>query len=183
MDGGSVEVQIDFVRLVLKGGLMNLNLIRREPTFPRFPRYETPFFREIEGLTDRFNNLFGTWTRPFDVTESLKVADWSPAVDIQETEKEYLVKLEIPEVKKEDVKVTFQENELTVTGERKLEKEEKGKKFHRIERAYGTFVRTFTIPTDADEMKIFAEFKDGMLTVKLPKLDKPRPKTVEVKVS
>ncbi|HEY6928706.1 MAG TPA: Hsp20/alpha crystallin family protein [Thermoanaerobaculia bacterium] len=160
-----------------------MNLIRREPTFPLYARYETPFFREMEGLSERFNKLFSNWTRPFDVTESLKVADWAPAVDIQETEKEYLVKLEIPEVKKEDVKVTFQENELTVTGERRLEKEEKGKKFHRIERAYGTFVRTFAIPIDADETKIFAEFKDGMLIVKLPKLDKPRPKTVEVKVS
>jgi HSP20 family protein len=160
-----------------------MNLIRREPNYPLFPRFDTPLLRDIEGMSERLNKFFGTWTRPFDVTESLKVADWAPAVDIQETEKEYLVKLEIPEVKKDDVKVTFQENELTVTGERKLEKEEKGKKFHRIERAYGTFVRTFTIPTDADETKIFAEFKDGMLTVKLPKLDKPRPKTVEVKVT
>jgi HSP20 family protein len=82
----------------------------------------------------------------------------------------------------QDVKVTIQDGELTVTGERKLEKEEKGKKFHRIERAYGTFVRTFTVPTDADETKINAEFKDGLLLLKLPKLDKPRPKTIEVKV-
>ena len=160
-----------------------MNLIRREPTLPYFPRLETPFYREMENMSDRINKFFGTWTRPYEVTESLKVADWAPAVDIQETEKEYLLKLEIPEVKKEDVKVTIAENELTITGERKLEKEEKGKKFHRIERAYGTFLRTFTVPNDADETHIFAEFKDGLLLVKLPKLEKPRPKTLEVKVS
>ncbi len=160
-----------------------MNLIRREPTLPFFPRLETPFFREMENMSDRLNKLFGTWTRPYEGTESLKVADWAPAVDIQETDKEYLLKLEIPEVRKEDVKVTYAENELTITGERKLEKEEKGKKFHRIERAYGTFVRSFAVPNDADENHIFAEFKDGLLLVKLPKLEKPRPKTLEVKVS
>ncbi len=159
-----------------------MNLIRREPTLPYFPRLESPFYREMENMSDRINKLFGTWTRPYETTESLKVADWAPAVDIQETDKEYLLKLEVPEVRKEDVKVTVQENELTITGERKLEKEEKGKKFHRIERSYGTFLRTFDLPADADETKIFAEFKDGLLLVKLPKLDKPHAKTLEVKV-
>jgi HSP20 family protein len=159
-----------------------MNLIRREPSIPFFPRIDRPLFREMEEMTDRFGRLFGTWNRPFDVQESLKVADWTPAIDIQETEKEYLVKVEIPEVKKEDVHITVQEDILTVTGERKLEKEEKGKKFHRIERSYGTFLRTFTIPVDADETKIAAEFKEGLLLLKLPKLEKPRPKTIEVKV-
>jgi HSP20 family protein len=159
-----------------------MNLIRREPNLPFFPRFEGNLLREMEEMSDRLGKFFGPWTRPYEVTEPFKVADWTPAADIQETEKEYLLKLEIPEVKKEDVKVMLQDNELTVTGERKLEKEEKGKKFHRIERAYGTFVRTFTVPTDADETKINAEFKDGLLLLKLPKLDKPRPKTIEVKV-
>lgn len=159
-----------------------MNLIRREPNLPFFPRFDTPYFREMEEMTDRIGKLFGTWSRPYDLKESLKVADWTPAVDIQETEKEYLLKLEIPEVKKEDVKVTIQENELMVTGERKLEKEEKGKKFHRIERAYGTFLRTFALPLDADETKITADFKEGLLVIHLLKLEKPRPKTIEVKV-
>ena len=160
-----------------------MNLIRREPITPLFPRFETPFFREMEEMSDRLGKFFGTWTRPFDVKESLKVADFLPAVDIQETEKEYLLKVEIPEIKKEDVSVTILENVLTVTGERKLEKEEKGKKFHRIERSYGTFVRTFALPVDADETKIAAEYKDGLLLLHLPKLAKPLTKTIEVKVS
>jgi HSP20 family protein len=159
-----------------------MNLIRREPNLPFFPRFDTNLFRDMEDMSDKLGKFFGPFLRPYEMSESFKVADWAPAVDIQETEKEYMLKLEIPEVKKEDVKVTLQDNELTVTGERKLEKEEKGKKFHRIERAYGTFVRTFTVPMDADETKINAEFKDGLLLLKLPKLDKPRPKTIEVKV-
>ena len=159
-----------------------MNMIRREPNLPFFPRFDVPLFRDMEEMSDRLGKFFGTWTRPFDVKESLTVADWTPAIDIQETDREYLVKVEIPEVKKEDVHVTIQDEVLTVTGERKLEKEEKGKKFHRIERSYGTFLRTFTIPVDADEKKIFAEFKDGLLLLKLPKLDKPLPKTIEVKV-
>lgn len=159
-----------------------MNLIRREPTLPVSPRFEAPLLREMEEMSDRLGKFFGTWTRPYDAREPLTVADWAPAVDIQETEKEYLVKVELPEVKNEDVHVTIQEGVLTVNGERKLEKEEKGKKYHRIERSYGTFVRTFTVPMDADETKIAAEFKAGLLQIKLPKLDKPRPKAVEVKV-
>jgi HSP20 family protein len=104
-------------------------------------------------------------------------------VDIQETDAEYVVKAELPEVRKDDVKVTVENGVLTLRGERRQEKEEKGKRFHRIERAYGTFLRTFTIPIDADENKVAAEFKDGMLRVRLPKTEKPRPKAIEVKVS
>ena len=159
-----------------------MNLIRREPSVSLFPRFDTNLFREMEEMTDRLGKFFLP-NLPYQVKESLKVADWAPAVDIQETEKDYLLKFEIPEVKKEEVQVTIEDGVLTVTGERKLEKEEKGKKFHRIERAYGTFVRTFNVPTDADETRIAAEFKDGLLLVKLPKLEKPRNKTIAVKVS
>ena len=116
------------------------------------------------------------------MTQSLKVADWTPAVDILETEKEYLLKVELPEVKKEDVQIMIREGILTISGERKLEKEEKDKKFHRIERFYGMFTRTFTVPVDADETKIAADYKEGILQIHLTKLDKPRPKTIEVKV-
>ena len=110
-------------------------------------------------------------------------ADWMPAVDVQETETEYLIKADLPEVKKEDVKVTVHDGVMTIEGERKLEKEEKGKKFHRIEREYGRFVRKFTLPDGADEAKVAAEFKDGVLNVRVPKSAIARPKTVEVKVA
>jgi HSP20 family protein len=160
-----------------------MNLIRREPVtpFPFFPRFETPFFREFEEMSDRLNKLFTPRTRPFEFGEKLTVAEWLPPVDIAETEKEYLFKVELPEVKKEEINISFHEGVLTIEGERKVEKEEKGKKYHRIERSYGNFLRSFTLPKDADENKITAEFKDGLLLVHVLKTDKPRPKTVEVK--
>ena len=159
-----------------------MNLIRYEPT--TFPiRYEPatfPMFREMEETFDRLSRLFGT--RPNGGKENLTVTEWMPMVDVQETDAEYLLKAELPEVKKEDVKITFENGVLTLQGERKQEKEEKGKKFHRIERSYGSFLRTFTMPLDADENKLTADFKDGILRVHLPKMEKPRPKAIEVKV-
>jgi HSP20 family protein len=113
----------------------------------------------------------------------MTATEWAPSVDITEDEKEYLIKADLPEVKKEDVTVTVDDQVLTITGERKFEKEEKGKKYHRIERSYGTFVRSFTLPTGADGGNVSAEFKDGVLKVHLPKNEKAKAKPVEVKVS
>jgi HSP20 family protein len=104
-------------------------------------------------------------------------------VDITETDNEYLIKAEIPEVKRDDVKVSVQNGVLTLQGERKKEKEEKGKKFHRVERYYGSFLRTFSVPDNVDETKVVAEFKDGVLNVHLPKTEKAKPKAIEVKVA
>ena len=113
----------------------------------------------------------------------MTVAEWLPLVDITEDDKQYLIKAELPEVRKDDVKVTVENGVLTLSGERKFEKEEKEKKYHRIERAYGSFTRSFTVPDDADDTKVSAEFKDGLLTVRLAKNEKARPKSIEVKVS
>jgi HSP20 family protein len=112
----------------------------------------------------------------------MTVADWTPTVDITEDDKEYLIKAEIPEVNKNDVKVAVQDGVLSIQGERKQEKEEKGKRFHRVERSYGKFVRSFSVPDDAVEDKVRAEFKEGMLFVHLPKSEKARTKAIEVKV-
>jgi HSP20 family protein len=140
-------------------------------------------FKELEEINERFNRVFGRLpARRESGREAMTVADWAPTVDITEDDKEYLIKAEIPEVDKKDVKVTVQEGVLTIQGERKQEKEEKGKKFHRIERAYGSFVRSFTLPDEVAEDKLKAEFKDGMLLVHLPKTEKPKPKAIEVKV-
>lgn len=139
--------------------------------------------KEMQDLTDRFSRMLSRWpSRTSGGREALMVADWSPTVDISETDDEYLVKAEIPEVDKKDVKVTVQDGLLTIQGERKQEKEEKGKRFHRVERAYGTFLRTFEMPDGVDEEKLKAEFKDGMLLVHLPKTEKAKTKAIEVKV-
>lgn len=141
-------------------------------------------FRELQDMSQRLNQIFA---RPFDGLgggrEMLTVAEWSPAVDVSETDSEYVIKAELPEVKKEDVKVTMEEGVLTLEGERKQEKEEKGKRYHRIERSYGSFMRSFELPDNVDTSKAKAEFKDGMLTLSLPKTEKPKSKALEIKVS
>jgi HSP20 family protein len=114
--------------------------------------------------------------------EAMVVADWVPSVDVTETEGEYQIKAEIPDVKKEDVKVTVEGGVLTLQGERVREKEETGKKYHRVERSYGSFVRSFTLPELVDEEKVKAEFKDGILNLRLPKSEKAKPKAIEVTV-
>jgi len=115
--------------------------------------------------------------------ESPFFADWAPVVDIQETGQEYLIKAELPEMKKEDVQVNVLEGVLTIEGERTQEKEEKGKKFHKVERSYGKFVRQFALPAEVDAAKVQAEYKDGVLSVRLPKTAATKPTAVTVKVA
>jgi HSP20 family protein len=114
---------------------------------------------------------------------SLAVADWSPEVDITEDDQGYLLKADLPEMKKEDVKVTVEDGVLSVSGERKYQKEDQKKKFHRIERSFGTFRRSFTLPEDADSTKVTAEFRDGVLKVHLPTTPVARSKATQVKVA
>ncbi len=142
-------------------------------------------FKELDDLQNRLSTLFGRAPirRDTDKREALTVAEWAPLVDITEDEKEYVIKVEVPEVKKEDVKLAVDEDVLTISGERKFEKEEKGKKYHRVERAYGSFMRSFTLPEDTDSNKITADFKDGVLKVHLTKTEKAKPKSIEVKVT
>src|SRR5881628_3147867 len=142
--------------------------------------------REFEEMmSERLGRAYGRQVlgRPAEGgKEALTVPDWAPAVDIAETPEEFLIKAELPEGKKEDVKVTVENGVLRIEGERRQEKEEKTKKFHRIERAYGSFLRTFTVPDNIDEAKVSAEFKDGVLNVHLPKTEKAKHKAIEVKV-
>jgi len=141
--------------------------------------------REFEEMNERLMRAYGRQVpgRPAEGgKEALTVPDWAPAVDIAETPEEFLIKAELPEVKKEDVKVTVENGVLLIEGERRQEKEENTKKFHRIERAYGSFVRTFMVPDNIDEAKVSAEFKDGLLNVHLPKTEKAKHKAIEVMV-
>jgi HSP20 family protein len=141
-------------------------------------------FRELEEMSNRLSRIFGRPLPPKEGgKEEMTIAEWSPLVDITEDDKEYVIKAELPEVKKEDVKLSIHDDVLSISGERKYEKEEKGKKYHRVERAYGSFTRSFTLPDDADAAKIAAEYKDGVLKVHLPKSEKAKPKSIEVKVS
>ena len=143
-----------------------MNLMRLEP------------FRELEEMTNRLNRIF---RKEVNVNDML--ADWAPAMDVQETTSEYLIKADLPEVNKEDVKVSLEEGVLAVEGERKLEKEETGKKFHRVERSYGKFVRRMMLPADIDPQKVAADFKDGVLNIHLPKSPAIKPQAIDVKVA
>ena len=139
-------------------------------------------FRELEEVSDRLNRLFRR--APIrEAEEAVAMADWAPAVDVQESDKEYLVKAELPEVKKEGVKVCLENGMLSLQGERKHEKEEKNTKFHRVERSYGHFLRRFAVPDGIDDKKVNAEFKDGVLYVHLPKSEAAKPKAIDVKVA
>jgi len=141
-------------------------------------------FRELDDMSTRLNRFLGQVPpggSAADLGEAF--ADWAPAMDVQETDTEYLVKADLPAVKKEDVKISVQDGILAVEGERKQDKEEKGKTFHRIERSYGRFVRRLAVPTDVDQQKVAADFKDGVLNVHLPKSAVAKPRTIDVHVS
>jgi len=139
--------------------------------------------RELEDMSERSNRMFARpRARTEQGNETMTVADWAPTVDIEEGEHEYRIAAELPGLRKEDVKITLQEGVLTLQGERKQEHEEKGKRFHRVERSYGAFVRSFALPDVIDEGKVAAEFKDGLLHIRLPKSEKAKPKAIEVKV-
>ncbi|EQD24994.1 MAG: Hsp20/alpha crystallin family protein [Nitrospirae bacterium] len=112
---------------------------------------------------------------------AVTIFDWSPSVDVAEEEKDYLVTAELPEVKKEDMKVTVENGVLTISGERKKEREEKeGVRYHRIERCYGSFLRSFTLPEDADPASVKATMKEGVLKVRIGKRPGTPPKAVPI---
>jgi HSP20 family protein len=143
-------------------------------------------FRELETMHHRLATLFeggANSRRRTSQKESMTVAEWAPSVDITEDDKAYLIKAELPEVKKEDVRVTVENGVLTLTGERKFEPEEKGRKYHRIERAYGAFARSFALPGDIDAGKVHATYRDGVLTISVAKTEHAKPKHVEVRVA
>ena len=135
---------------------------------------------ELNEVQSRLSTLFGRSAGNGDRT--LGLPDWSPLVDVTEDDKEYLIKAELPEVKKEDVKVRFEDGMLRISGERRFEKEEKDRKYHRVERAYGSFERSFAIPETCKPDDMTAEYKDGMLTLHVPKSKEAAPKAIEVKI-
>lgn len=139
-------------------------------------------FRDFSEWENRLNRALGLGSRSSSGKEAMTVAQWSPAVDITEDDQEFLVKAELPDLKKEEIKVAVENGELTLSGERKFEKEEKDKKYHRIERAYGSFRRSFVLPENVSAEQVRAEFKDGLLLVHLPKTVAAKPKAVQVAV-
>ena len=149
-----------------------MTLIRWEP------------FRELDDIFARYSPFIGRLAAARQgASDETETPAWTPVANISETETDYLIKAELPEVSKEDVKVTVDENVITISGERRKEAEHKDEKVHRVESFYGQFSRSFRLPEDADINAIQAESRNGVLKVRVPKTPAPKPRTVEVQVN
>jgi HSP20 family protein len=138
-------------------------------------------FRDVDDVFDRFvAETLRRWPR--QAAEGQAALDWAPAADVSETEGEYLIKADLPEVRKEDVSITVQDGVLTLSGERRQEVRAENEKVHRIERAYGSFARRFALPENADEQSIRAESRDGVILIHIPKqkVVQPQPRQIEI---
>ena len=139
-------------------------------------------FRDMESFFDRYYDLLGRSPLTGTDLEASKSLEWRPRVDISETKKHYLIKAELPEVDKDDVHVSVENGILTISGERSYEKEDESETQHRVERIYGKFSRSFTLPGDADESNISAKSKKGVLKVRIPKTEETRDEPVRISV-
>ncbi|RKZ27524.1 Hsp20/alpha crystallin family protein [bacterium] len=135
-------------------------------------------FRDMLSIKEDFDRLFEDWFGRVSEREEM----WYPLVDVKETENEIVVSAEVPGMKKEDIKVSLLGDQLIISGERKMEREEKNATYHRIERSYGKFERRITLPCEVEENKVKATYKDGVLTVTLPKSEKVKPREISVEV-
>jgi HSP20 family protein len=141
--------------------------------------------KEMVSIQDEMNRLFDRFfSRDLtDGEEFLQPSQWSPSMDISENKDEFVVSAELPGMNKGDIQVTYVDGSLKIEGERRKEKEDKNVNYHRIERAYGKFCRSFQLPTAIQHNRISADFKDGILTIRLPKTEEARPKAIDVKIS
>jgi len=137
---------------------------------------------EFDSLRKEMDRLFNDFYRSVSKGEEGFDSVY-PLMDVKETKDEFVITAEIPGVSKDDVKISIVNNQLTIKGEKKCEKKENDEKYHRVERAYGSFQRSFTLPNLVDSNKIKASFKDGVLTVILPKKEEVKPKEISISVS
>jgi len=141
-------------------------------------------FQEMENLFSRYSPHFDVRLGSSFDEDGHNITEWTPSADISETKKEYLVKAELPDVDKKDIHVSVSDGTLRIEGERKHSKEEEGETYHRVESIYGKFSRTFALPTNADESKIKADCKKGVLRVHLPKTEEaPVAESAEIEVT
>jgi len=150
-------------------------------TLTRFVPFRSPL-ADVAVLQNRLNSIFSDFARPDGEQESLAMGNFIPPVDVYEDEHTLVLKLEVPGIKQEDLDVRVENQTLTVKGERKFEKNEKEENFHRIERRYGTFARTFTLPQTVDTNAPKASYEHGVLTISLPKKEAAKPKPVKVEI-
>ena len=144
--------------------------------------------RELLSIEREFSRMFNNFEKRFgfgdggEKDEEYENAVWAPLTDISENKDQYILKMDLPGIEKKDVKISFSDGQLNISGERKQEKEDKDSKYHRIERSYGRYFRSFTLPAQIKEDSIDASFKDGQLTITVPKAEEAKPKELEIKI-
>jgi HSP20 family protein len=150
-------------------------------TLTRFVPFRSPL-ADMAVLQNRLNSIFNDFALPEGEQESLAMGNFIPPVDVYEDANQLVMKLEVPGIKQEDLDVRVENQTLTVKGERKFEKNEKEENFHRIERRYGSFTRSFTLPQTVDTGAVKANYEHGLLTISLAKKEAAKPKQVKVEI-
>lgn len=140
-------------------------------------------FRDLLTTQDRFNRLFNDHFANAFGGDQLNAKGWTPAVDIYETDQNLVIKAELPGIDPKDLEVRVEDGTLYLKGERKYEREVKEESYHRVERSYGSFARTFSLPRTINTEDIKADYKDGILTLTMPKREEAKPKTVKINVA
>ncbi len=141
-------------------------------------------FRDLISTQERFNQLFNeAFGRAFGDLQEVTPRTWAPAVDIYETDENLVLQAELPGINPDDVDIRIEDNTLYLKGERKFEKEVKEGNLHRVERSYGTFTRSFTLPGSINVDKVKAEYKNGILTLTMPKREEAKPKTIKIQAA
>jgi HSP20 family protein len=140
-------------------------------------------FRDLMATQREFDRLFREAFAPAGVEGEVSTRTWAPPVDIYENGDSLVLNAELPGINPDDVEIRVEDNTLYLKGERKFEKEVKEQNYHRVERSYGTFTRTFTLPNSIDSDKVAAAYKDGVLTLTMPKKEEAKPKTIKINVS
>lgn len=143
------------------------------------PRW-TAVATDIHNLQNQLHRLFEPFARGAD--EDLVSGNWVPPVDVAETQEKIVVRAEAPGMRQEDIQIEFENGMLTIRGERKLDKSEQGLTYHRVERVYGNFSRSFTLPRSVDPEKIAASYRDGILQIDVPKKEEAKPKQIRIEV-
>jgi HSP20 family protein len=138
-------------------------------------------WRDMLDLEERVNRMFGDLA-PRRIREESLIGSWEPAIDVYETDKDFVLKAELPEVEEKDVHLSMEGNILTIRGERRREEEVKEENYHRTERFYGSFCRSFALPDTVDRDKIKATFKGGVMKLNLPKKEVVKPKEIKIEV-
>lgn len=146
-------------------------------------RFGDPF-RELATMQDRMNRVFGELYNRRTEDDLLARGAWVPSVDIFENDQhELVIKAELPDVKREDIDLRIENNMLTLRGEKKMDNEVKDEQYHRIERVYGTFSRSFALPPTVDSAHVSADYKNGVLEIRLPRREEAKPKQIQVQVN